>query len=142
MSKFDKVPVPIDLVLGRETDNKLKNEYVETSLAVQWLRILPSCAADVGWIPGQGTKISCAIEQLSLSTATTEAHTPQGRPSADKRNKNKTKPKSLIRNVMINTVKKIKQRDVSPNSQHTIVSVSVLAVLARTSRGDRSSKSS
>ena len=60
MSKFDKVPVPVDLVLGRETDNKLKNEYVETSLVVQWLRILPSCAGDVGWIPGRGTKISCA----------------------------------------------------------------------------------
>ena len=25
MSKIDKVPVPIDLVLGRKTDNKFKN---------------------------------------------------------------------------------------------------------------------
>lgn len=31
MSKFDKVPIPVDLVLGRKTDNKLKNEYVQTS---------------------------------------------------------------------------------------------------------------
>ena len=33
-----------------------------------------SSAADMGSIPGQGTKIPCAVGQLSLCTATREAH--------------------------------------------------------------------
>ena len=42
----------------------------------------PPNAWDVGWIPGQGTKIPHAAEQLSLYTTTTEpmnsgAHAPQ-----------------------------------------------------------------
>ena len=52
MSKFDKVPVPIDLVLGRETDNKLKNEYVETSLVVHMVKNLP--AMQETWVQSLG----------------------------------------------------------------------------------------
>ena len=37
----------------------------------------PSNAADKGLIPGWGTKIPCPSGQLSLSTATREAHVPQ-----------------------------------------------------------------
>ena len=37
---------------------------------------LPCSAGDVGLIPGQGTKIPHATEQLSLYAATTEARTP------------------------------------------------------------------
>ena len=49
-----------------------------TSLVVQWLRI---CLAMQGLIPGQGTKILCALGQLSPSVTTTEpahsgAHVP------------------------------------------------------------------
>ena len=36
---------------------------------------LPCNAADVGLIPGQGSKIPPAVEQLSLCTPTTEAQT-------------------------------------------------------------------
>ena len=52
MSKFDKVPVPVDLVLGRETDNKLKNEYVETSLVTQMIKSLP--AVQETWVQSLG----------------------------------------------------------------------------------------
>ena len=33
---------------------------------------LPCNAGDMGWIPGQGTKIPHTVEQLSLSVTTTE----------------------------------------------------------------------
>ena len=39
---------------------------------------LPFNAGDVGSIPGQGTEISCALEQLSQHT-TTRDPVPQGR---------------------------------------------------------------
>ena len=40
-----------------------------------WYRVEspPSNAGDVGLIPGRGTKIPCALGQLSLSAATREA---------------------------------------------------------------------
>ena len=41
-----------------------------TSLAVQWLKNLPSNAGDVGSIPGWRTKIPHAAGQLSLHAAT------------------------------------------------------------------------
>ena len=34
---------------------------------------LPFSAGDMGWIPGWGTKIPHAVEQLSLCTPTTES---------------------------------------------------------------------
>ena len=42
---------------------------LRTSLAVQWLRICASTAGGMGWIPGQGTKISNATwySQKNLS---------------------------------------------------------------------------
>ena len=39
----------------------------------QWLRICLCNAGDTGLIPGQGTKIPYAEEQLRQNTATTEA---------------------------------------------------------------------
>ena len=41
------------------------------SLAVQWLRILPSTAGSVGSVPGQGTKIphaTCMAKKKKIST--------------------------------------------------------------------------
>ena len=35
-----------------------KNQEVQTSLVVKWLRLLASTAGGLGSIPGQGTKIS------------------------------------------------------------------------------------
>ena len=35
-----------------------KNQEVQTSLVVKWLRLIPSTAGGSGSIPGQGTKIS------------------------------------------------------------------------------------
>ena len=41
---------------------------------------LPCSAGDMGSIPGQGTKIPCALEQLSPRSTTMEACMPQLRP--------------------------------------------------------------
>ena len=41
---------------------------------VQWLKFALQCRG-LGLIPGQGTKIPHAVEQLSLHTTATEAHT-------------------------------------------------------------------
>ena len=43
---------------------------------VQWLRLRASTAGGVGTIPGLGTKIPHAAEQLSPRATTTEAHAP------------------------------------------------------------------
>ena len=43
-----------------------------TSLAVQWLRLPAPNAGGMGSIPGQGTKIQHAAEQLSPCTTTIE----------------------------------------------------------------------
>ena len=45
-----------------------------TSLAVQWLKNLPSNAGDVGSIPHEGTKIPHATGQLSPSPTTRDAY--------------------------------------------------------------------
>ena len=45
---------------------------IGTSLTVQWLRLQVPTAGDAGSIPGWGTKIAQATEQLSLHTATSE----------------------------------------------------------------------
>ena len=46
---------------------------------------LPSSAGDAGSIPGQGTKIQCAVGQLSSHAATGEACTRQRTPSTAKK---------------------------------------------------------
>ena len=45
---------------------------------------LPSNAGDTDSIPGQGTKISHVVGQLSLCSATREAPAPQWRPGTTK----------------------------------------------------------
>ena len=50
-----------------------KKKWAGTSLVVQWLRIhLAMKGRDMGSIPGQGTKISYASEQLNPPAATAE----------------------------------------------------------------------
>ena len=49
----------------------LQETSAGTSLVVQWLRIHLAMRRR-GWIPGQGTKIRHAVEQLSLHAAATE----------------------------------------------------------------------
>ena len=45
------------------SDLKKKEWTIGTSLAVQWLRLQASNAEDSSLIPGQGTKILCAMRQ-------------------------------------------------------------------------------
>ena len=56
--------------------NRLKihvnTHAARTSLAAQWLRLCPSNAGDAGLIPGRGTKIPHAAEELSPRATTTE----------------------------------------------------------------------
>ena len=47
--------------LSHTCELSIKNIYMETSLAVQWLRFCTSNAGDMGSIPGPGTKISHAV---------------------------------------------------------------------------------
>ena len=49
----------------------VKKGAAGTSLGVQWLRI-GLAMQDMGLIPGQGTKIPRAVEQLSLRATTAE----------------------------------------------------------------------
>ena len=58
---------------------------------IQWLRHPGSTTGGMDWIPIQGTKIPCAVGQLSPHVATTEplhshkrSHKPQLRPDAPK----------------------------------------------------------
>ena len=53
--------------------NKVQNRIkARTSLVIQWLRICLPVQRNSGSIPGQGTRIPHAIEQLSLGVMTTE----------------------------------------------------------------------
>ena len=45
-----------------------------TFLAVQWLRFYASSSGGTGSVPGQGTKIPHAVEQLGQHAITTEPH--------------------------------------------------------------------
>ena len=51
---------------------RVGHDLVTALLAVQWLRIHLAMQAATGLVPGQGTKIPHAVEQLSQSTGTTE----------------------------------------------------------------------
>lgn len=44
-----------------------KQRGMQTSLGVQWLRLLTSKAGGIGSIPGRGTKISHAVQHVTLS---------------------------------------------------------------------------
>ena len=84
-----------------------KNGHVGTSLAVQWLRITYN-AGDAGSIPGQGTKIPHAAEQLSPRATTREkparfnerSHMPQLRPT---RGSQKKKKKRMAMSIIAKT---------------------------------------
>ena len=49
-----------------------KDINMKLSLVVQWLKIPPFNAGDVGPIPGQGTRISHAMEQLGPQATATK----------------------------------------------------------------------
>ena len=53
-------------------DRGAKEQFTGTSTCGPVVKHPPCNAGDVGWIPGQGTKISHAAEQLSLSAVTRE----------------------------------------------------------------------
>ena len=53
------------IATDKERGGKMKKENRERGsfLVVQWLRLCASTAGDMGWIPGQGAKISHAMWQ-------------------------------------------------------------------------------
>ena len=60
-------------VKNKQTNKKLKREQRRRDFPPgPVVENLPSSAGDVGLIPGRGTKISHAIEQLRLHATTTE----------------------------------------------------------------------
>ena len=54
-------------------NSQIRTAGAGTSLAVQWLRLHTSTAGVTGSIPGQGTKIPHAAQQLSLRATTRES---------------------------------------------------------------------
>ena len=58
--------------MRKKKDRGAKEQFIGTSTCGPVVKHPPSNAGDVGWIPGQGTKIPHAAEQLSLSAVTRE----------------------------------------------------------------------
>jgi len=59
-------------VVAKISPDSVNKKFTGTSLVVQWLRIHPCNAEDVGSIPDERTEIPHALEQLSPLTTTKE----------------------------------------------------------------------